>query len=198
MAAVPPPTARGMQSLVAALRPKPKRGGPGRDGDDAKQKMVPCSVCDRGDEMMQMFGPKRCAACDASDGQEEPSLSQATRASESEMEDDLASESEMEDEQVKTGEGKGKGSAMATRSRSRTPTNQRSPSPSPAHLRMMATLIEVGASDLAAAWIVADRSLRRRFFAASEARGSVGREMRRAAWKQKKGGMMASVAWAVA
>ena len=72
----------------------------------------------------------------------------------SEMEDYLASESETEDEQVKTGEGKGKGkgSAMATRSRSRTPTNQRSPSPSPAHLRMMATLIEAGASDLAAAW----------------------------------------------
>ena len=63
---------------------------------------------------MQMFGPKRCAACDASDGQEEPSLSQATRASESEMEDDLASESETEDEQVKTGEGKGKGSAPST------------------------------------------------------------------------------------
>ena len=99
----------------------------------------------------------------------------------SEMEDYLASESETEDEQVKTGEGKGKGSAMATRSRSRTPTSQRSPSPSPAHLRMMATLIEVGTSDLAAAWIVADRSLRRRFFVASEARGSVGREMRRAA-----------------
>ena len=117
MAAVPPPTAQGMQLLVAALRPKPKRGrggGPGRDGDDAKQKMVPCSVCDHGDEMMQMFGPKRCAACDASDGQEEPSLSQATRASESEMEDDLASESETEDEQVKTGEGKGKGSAPST------------------------------------------------------------------------------------
>ena len=114
MAAVPPPTAQGMQLLVAALRPKPKRGGPGRDGDDAKQKMVPCSVCDHGDEMMQMFGAKRCAACDASDGQEEPSLSQATRASESEMEDDLASESEMEDEQVKTGEGKGKGSAPFT------------------------------------------------------------------------------------
>ena len=155
MAAVPPPTAQAKQLLVAALRPKPKRGpggGPGRDGDDAKQKMVPCSVCDHGDEMMQMFGPKRCAACDASDGQEEPSLSQATRASESEMEDDLASESETEDEQVKTGEGKGKGSAIAIRSRSRTPTSQRSPSPSPARLEMMATLIEAGASDLAAAW----------------------------------------------
>ena len=71
---------------------------------DAKQKMVPCSVCDHGDEMMQIFGLERCAACDASDGQEEPSLSQATRAS----------ESEMEDEQVKTGEGKGKGSAPST------------------------------------------------------------------------------------
>ena len=142
------------------------------------------SVCGHGDEKMQMFSLEMCADCDASDEQLEPSLSQATTlhlASESEMEDDLASESETEDEQVKTGEGKGKGSAMATRSRSRTPTNQRSPSPSPAHLRMMATLIEVGASDLAAAWIVADRSLRRRFFVASEARGSVGREMKRAA-----------------
>ena len=113
------------------------------------------SVCGHGDEMMQMFSLKMCADCDASDEQLEPSLSQATTlhlASESEMEDDLASESETEDEQVKTGEGKGKGSAMATRSRSRTPTSQRSPSPSPAHLRMMATLIEAGASDLAAAW----------------------------------------------
>ena len=53
---------------------------------------------------------------------------------------------------MKTGEGKGKGSAMATRSRSRTPTSQRSPPPSPAHLRMMVTLIEAGASNLAAAW----------------------------------------------
>ena len=44
------------------------------------------------------------------------------------------------------------GDALVARSRSRTPTSQRSPSPSPAHLRMMATLIEAGASDLAAAW----------------------------------------------
>ena len=64
---------------------------------------------------------------------------------------------------MKTVDGNGKGSSMATRSRSRTPTSQRSPSPSPAHLGMMATLIESGASDVAAAWIVVDRSLRRRF-----------------------------------
>ena len=203
MAAVPPPTAQGKQFLVAALRPKPKRGrggGPGRDGDDAKQKMVPCSVCGHGDEMMQMFGPKRCAACDASDGQEEPSLSQATRASESEMEDDLASESEMEDEQVKTGEGKGNVSAMATRSRYRLPPNQRS-------LEMMDTLMAAGASDVAAAHIVADPSVRFICFPARGSvgremmlrggivgremrrlRGIVGREMRRAAWKQKRRG----------
>ena len=75
------------------------------------------SVCGHGDEMMQMFSLNMCAACDASDEQLEPSLSQATTlhlASKSEMEDDLASESETEDEQVKTGEGKGKGSAPST------------------------------------------------------------------------------------
>ena len=49
------PTERGMQSLVAVLKPKPKRGR-GPDGDEAKQKVIPCSVCGRGDEMMQMFG----------------------------------------------------------------------------------------------------------------------------------------------
>ena len=54
------PTERGMQSLVAVLKPKPKRGR-GPDGDEAKQKVIPCSVCGRGDEMMQMFGLKRCA-----------------------------------------------------------------------------------------------------------------------------------------
>ena len=183
MAAVFPPTVRGMLSLSAVLKPTPKRGrGPdggeaSRDGDDEKQKMVPCSVCGLGDQMMEMFGLKRCAGCEAS----EESSQATTLHLPSNSEIDLAAESEMEDEQVKTGEGKGKGSAMAIRSRSRTPTSQRSPPPSPAHLRMMATLIEVGASDLAAAWIVADRSLRRRFFVASEARGSVGREMRRAA-----------------
>ena len=73
MAAVRPPTARGMQSLVAVLKPKPKRGrGPdggeaSRDGDCEKQKMVPCSVCGLGDEMMQMFGLKRCADCEDRD-----------------------------------------------------------------------------------------------------------------------------------
>ena len=53
-----------MQSLVAVLKPKPKRGRGGEagpDGDEAKQKVIPCSVCGRGDEMMQMFGLKRCA-----------------------------------------------------------------------------------------------------------------------------------------
>ena len=54
------PTERGMQSLVAVLKPKPKRGR-GPDGDEAKQKVIPCSVCGRGDEMMQMFGLRRCA-----------------------------------------------------------------------------------------------------------------------------------------
>ena len=94
MAAVLPPTVRGMLSLSAVLKPKPKRGR-GPDGDDEKHKMVPCSVCGLGDEMMEIFGLKRCADCDASDEQEEPSPSQATTlhlASESEMEDELASD----------------------------------------------------------------------------------------------------------
>ena len=121
MAAVFPPTEQGMQSLVAVLKPTPKPGrGPdggeaSRDGDDEKQKMVPCSVCGLGDEMMEMFGLKRCADCEASDRQEEPSLSQATTLHlPSDSEIDLAAESKMEDEQVKTGEGKGKGSAPST------------------------------------------------------------------------------------
>ena len=121
MAAVFPPTEQGMQSLSAVLKPTPKRGrGPdggeaSRDGDDEKQKMVPCSVCGLGDEMMEMFGLKRCADCEASDRQEESSLSQATTLRlPSDSEIDLAAESEMEDEQVKTGEGKGKGSAPST------------------------------------------------------------------------------------
>ena len=161
------------------------------------------SVCGHGDEMMQMFSLKICADCDASDEQLEPSLSQATTlhlASESEMEDDLASESETEDEQVKTGEGKGNVSAMATRSRYRLPPNQRS-------LEMMDTLMAAGASDVAAAHIVAEPSLRLICFLARGSvgremmlrggivgremrrlRGIVGREMRRAAWKQKRRG----------
>ena len=113
MAPVRPPTVQGMQSLAKVLKPKPKRGRggeAGQDGDKATQKVVPCSVCGRGDAMMQMFGLRRCAGCDAddaSDEQEGLSLSQATTlhlASESEMEDDLASESKMEDEQVKMDE----------------------------------------------------------------------------------------------
>ena len=116
MAAVFPPTEQGMQSLVAVLKPTPKRGrGPdggeaSRDGDDEKQKMVPCSVCGRGDEMMEMFGLKRCAGCEAS----EESSQATTLHLPSNSEIDLPAESEMEDEQVKTGEGKGKGSAPFT------------------------------------------------------------------------------------
>ena len=116
MAAVFPPTEQGMQSLVAVLKPTPKRGrGPdggeaSRDGDDAKQKMVPCSVCGLGDEMMEMFGLKRCAGCEAS----EESSQATTLHLPSNSEIDLAAESEMEDEQVKTGEGKGNGSAPFT------------------------------------------------------------------------------------
>ena len=116
MAAVLPPTEQGMQSLVAVLKPTPKRGrGPdggeaSRDGDDEKQKMVPCSVCGLGDQMMEMFGLKRCAGCEAS----EESSQATTLHLPSDSEIDLAAESEMEDEQVKTGEGKGKGSAPST------------------------------------------------------------------------------------
>ena len=116
MAAVFPPTEQGMQSLSAVLKPTPKRGrGPdggeaSRDGDDEKQKMVPCSVCGLGDQMMEMFGLKRCAGCEAS----EESSQATTLHLPSDSEIDLAAESEMEDEQVKTGEGKGKGSAPST------------------------------------------------------------------------------------
>ena len=116
MAAVFPPTEQGMQSLVAVLKPTPKRGrGPdggeaSRDGDDEKQKMVPCSVCGLGDQMMEMFGLKRCAGCEAS----EESSQATTLHLPSNSEIDLPAESEMEDEQVKTGEGKGKGSAPFT------------------------------------------------------------------------------------
>ena len=151
MAAVFPPTEQGMQSLVAVLKSTPKRGrGPdggeaSRDGDDEKQKMVPCSVCGLGDQMMEMFGLKRCAGCEAS----EESSQATTLHLPSNSEIDLPAESEMEDEQVKmdeqvvmdepvpccvlkrtednclrcmqlfetTGEDKGKSSAMATRSR---------------------------------------------------------------------------------
>ena len=128
MAAVRPPTERGVQSLVAVLKPKPKRGR-GPDGDDEQQKMVPRSVCGLGDEMMEMFGLKRCADCEASDRQEESSLSQATTLH-------LASESEMEDEQVKAGEGKIEWQRSPSGSTSTPPCyrqiRQRSHSPSPA------------------------------------------------------------------
>ena len=132
-----------MQSLVAVLKPKPKRGrGPdggeaSRDGDDEKQKMVTCSVCGLGDAMMEMFGLKRCADCEASDRQEESSLSQATTLHlPSDSEIDLAAESEMEDEQVKTGEGKIEWQRSPSGSTSTPPCyrqiRQRSHSPSPA------------------------------------------------------------------
>ena len=138
MAAVFPPTEQGMQSLVEVLKPTPKRGrGPdggeaSRDGDDEKQKMVPCSVCGLGDQMMEMFGLKRCAGCEAS----EESSQATTLHLPSNSEIDLAAESEMEDEQVKAGEGKIEWQRIPSGSTSTPPCyrqiRQRSHSPSPA------------------------------------------------------------------
>ena len=132
------PTERGMQSPSAVLKPTPKRGrGPdggeaSRDGDDEKQKMVPCSVCGLGDEMMEMFGLKRCAGCEAS----EESSQATTLHLPSNSEIDLPAESEMEDEQVKAGEGKIEWQRSPSGSTSTPPCyrqiRQRSHSPSPA------------------------------------------------------------------